>query len=84
MELFIRSGHTQKPPPKETEMDLALLKSILLKGVYVVLAAALTALAAFVSGNPDMSLWSIAALKLAVITAVVAAVKKWVANFFVV
>jgi hypothetical protein len=65
-------------------MDLLFLRSIALKFAYVVIAAAATAVTAYVTGNPEMSLWSIAALKLAVITAVVAAVKKFVTNFFTV
>jgi hypothetical protein len=65
-------------------MDLLFLRSIALKALYVIVAAAATAVASYVTGNPEMSLWSIATLKLAVITAVVAAVKKFITNFFVV
>lgn len=65
-------------------MDIAFLRSVALKGLYVVIAAAATAIAAYVTSTPEMSLWTMDTLKLAVITAVVAAVKKWVANMFVI
>ena len=63
-------------------MDLAFLRSIGLKAVYVVVAAAALALANWTTANPDIGLWTMDSLKLAVATAVVAALKKFVSNFF--
>ena len=65
-------------------MDLLFLRSIALKFAYVIVAAALAALAGWVQATPDFGLWTMDSLKIAVLTAVVAAAKKFVTSFFVV
>lgn len=63
-------------------MNSAFLKSVGLKAVYVVVAAGALALANWTTANPDIGLWTFDSLKLAVATAVVAALKKFVTGFF--
>jgi hypothetical protein len=63
-------------------MDLLFLRSIALKFGYVIVAAAVAALAGWVDTNPEFGLWTMDSLKIAVITAVVAAAKKFITNFF--
>ncbi len=63
--------------------DKAFLRSIALKGVYVVVASAVLGLSGWLDANPDAALWTLDSLKIAVATAVVAGVKKFVTNFFI-
>lgn len=63
-------------------MDTKFLRSIAWKAVYVVIAAAVLALANWTTANPDIGLWTLDSLKIAVATAVVAALKKFVTGFF--
>ena len=63
--------------------DKAFLRSIALKGVYVVVASAILGLSGWLDANPDVALWSFDTLKVAVATAVVAGIKKFATNLFV-
>lgn len=63
--------------------DSKFLVSVLWKFVYVVVAAAALAIANWTQANPDIGLWTIDSLKIAVAAAVVAAVKKFITGFFV-
>ena len=63
--------------------DKAFLRSIALKGVYVVVASAILGLSGWLDANPDVALWSFDTLKVAVATAVVAGVKKFAQNLFI-
>lgn len=62
--------------------DKAFIRSVLLKGVYVVIAAAAAGLLGWLDANPDIGLWTMDSLKIAVLSAVVAAGKKFVTGFF--
>lgn len=64
-------------------MDTAFWRSVGLKAVYVIVASAVAGLAGWLNTNPDLGLWTLDSLKIAVLTAVVAGLKKFVANFFV-
>ena len=58
------------------------IRSIAFKAVYVIIAAAVAALAGWTQANPDIGLWTLDSLKIAVLTAVVAAIKKFAFSFF--
>jgi hypothetical protein len=63
--------------------DKAFLRSVALKAVYVVVASAVLGLTGWLDANPDVALWSLDSLKIALATAVVAGVKKFAGNIFV-
>ena len=63
--------------------NFAFFKSMVLKFSYVMVAAALGGAMGWVDNNHDVLLWSFGSLKLAVITSLVAAAKKFVGNLFV-
>lgn len=63
-------------------MDTAFIRSIALKALYVVVASAAAGLLGWLQANPDIGLWTLDTLKIAVLTAVVAGLKKFVTNFF--
>lgn len=63
--------------------DKAFLRSIALKAVYVIAASAVLGLTGWLDANPDVALWTLDSLKIAVATAVVAGVKKFATNLFV-
>ena len=63
-------------------MDSKFLRSIALKGLYVILASAVLGLAGWLDANPDIGLWTMDSLKIAVVAAIVAGVKKFVTGFF--
>lgn len=63
-------------------MDSKFFRSVGLKALYVVIASAALALANWTTANPDIGLWTLDSLKIAVATAVVAGLKKYVTNFF--
>jgi hypothetical protein len=63
--------------------DLKFLKAVALKAVYVVIAAAAMALMGWLDAHPDIGLWTFDSLKIAVGAAVVAALKRFVGNWFV-
>ena len=62
--------------------DKAFLRSVALKAVYVVVASAVLGLTGWLDANPDVALWTLDSLKIAVATAVVAGVKKFAGNIF--
>ena len=64
-------------------MDSKFLRSVLLKAVYVVVASGALALANWTTAHPDIGLWTLDSLKIALATAVVAGLKKAVTGFFV-
>ena len=59
-----------------------LLKSILWKAVYGIVAALAAALLNWVQVNPDPQSWTLLSLKFALLTALAGAAKKFVAGFF--
>ncbi len=61
----------------------ATLKSILLKAVYGFAAALAAALLGWIEVNPDVASWTLTSLKLALLTAAAAAVKKVIASILV-
>ena len=63
-------------------MDTKFLRSIGLKAVYVIVASAVLGLAGWLDANPDVALWTMDSLKIAVVAAIVAGVKKFVTGFF--
>lgn len=63
-------------------MDSKFLRSVLLKAVYVIVAAGALGLANWTTANPDIGLWTLDSLKIALATAVVAALKKYATSFF--
>ena len=58
------------------------LRSILWKAIYVVAAAAVAGLAGWLDTNPDVGLWTLDSLKIAVLASVVAALKKFAGSWF--
>ena len=64
--------------------DSGFLRSVALKALYVVIAAAAMGLMGWLEANPDIGLWTMDSLKIAVGASVVAALKKFVGGFFAV
>ncbi len=63
-------------------MDSKFLRSIGLKALYVVIASAALGLTGWLNAHPDVGLWTLDSLKIAVGAAVVAGLKKFVTGFF--
>jgi hypothetical protein len=63
-------------------MDSKFLRSIALKGLYVVIASAVLGLSGWLDANPNVGLWTMDSLKIAVAASIVAGVKKFVTGFF--
>jgi hypothetical protein len=59
------------------------LRSILYKALYGFAAALTAALLGWIQVNPDVSAWTLTSLKLALLTAAAAAVKKVIASVLV-
>lgn len=62
--------------------DKAFLRSVALKGVYVIVASAVLGLSGWLDANPNAGLWTFDSLKIALATAVVAGIKKFAGNMF--
>lgn len=62
--------------------DTKFFKSVGLKAVYVLVASAVLGLTGWLDANPDVALWTIDSLKIAVAASVVAGLKKFVTNIF--
>jgi hypothetical protein len=58
------------------------LKSVLFKALYGVVAALAAAMLSWVQVNPDPAAWTLLSLKFALLTALAASVKKIVAGMF--
>ena len=63
-------------------MDTAFWRSTALKAVYVIVASAAAGLLGWLDANPDLGLWTLDSLKIALLAAVVAGLKKFVTGFF--
>ena len=63
--------------------DVKFLRSVAYKALYVVVAAGAMGAVGWLDANPDVGLWTLDSFKLAIGAAVVAALKKFVGNFFI-